>query len=176
MRALFLALLLLVPAPSLAVGGEDSAPPTPTETTTQCETGQIYDEATETCADPEEAHFDDDTRYLAARELAYAARFDDARRVLAAMDPADDRTLTYLGFIARKTGDLAAAERAYQAALAVNPDNLLARSYMGQGYAEAGRTDAARAQLTEIRTRGGRGTWAEISLRLALESGTGPSY
>ncbi|MFQ6552806.1 tetratricopeptide repeat protein [Aestuariibius insulae] len=176
MRAFVLALPLLVPSTLLAAGGGGSTPPTPTETTTQCENGQIYDEATKACADPKDARFDDDSRYDAARELAYADRHNDARHVLAAMDQSDDRTLTYLGFTARKMGDQAGAERYYQAALSANPDNLLARSYMGQGYAEAGDLDAARAQLTEIRTRGGRDTWAEVSLRLALESGTGPSY
>ena len=36
--------------------------------------------------------------------------------------------------------------------------------------------ELAYAQLTEIRSRGGRGTWAEISLRMALQNGQGYSY
>ena len=35
---------------------------------------------------------------------------------------------------------------------------------------------AAKAQLTEIRTRGGRNSWAEIALRMAIENGQGSSY
>ena len=91
-------------------------------------------------------------------------------------DQADDRVLTYRGFIARKSGDFAAAEAFYAAALAQNPDNLLARSYRGQGLAEIGDLVAARAELTEIRKRDGRGTWPELALRLAIENGRGFSY
>jgi hypothetical protein len=50
----------------------------------------------------------------------------------------------------------------------VNPDNLLARSYMGQALVEQGQVDLALAQLSEIRMRGGRGTWAETSLANAV--------
>jgi hypothetical protein len=41
---------------------------------------------------------------------------------------------------------------------------------------ELGQTEAARAQLGEIRARGGRQTWPEIALRNALRSGVGYSY
>ena len=176
MRHLILPLVLSLPTGALAVGGGSSTPPTPTETTTTCENGQIYDADTQTCVNPDQARLDDDTRYGAVRELAYAGRYDDALRVIETMDPADDRALTYRGFIARKTGDQPAALAYYRAALEANPDNLLARSYMGQGFAEAGDFDAARVELREIRARGGRETWPEVALRLAIETGTGPAY
>jgi len=34
----------------------------------------------------------------------------------------------------------------------------------------------AQTQLSEIRARDGRQTWPEIALRMAIDSGTGPSY
>ena len=83
---------------------------------------------------------------------------------------------TYRGFTARKMGDMDAAMRAYGRALDINPDNILVRSYMGQAFVETGQYELAQAQLTQIRTRGGRGTWAEISLRLAIQSGTTYNY
>ena len=64
----------------------------------------------------------------------------------------------------------------YRAALKANPDNLLARSYMGEALAEMGKAELARAELSEIRARGGRGTWAEIALRLAIETGQSRAY
>ena len=70
----------------------------------------------------------------------------------------DYRLLTYLGFTHRKMGNASTGLAYYQKALAVNPNNLLARSYMGQGYVASGNIELASAQLTEIRTRGGRGT------------------
>jgi hypothetical protein len=41
---------------------------------------------------------------------------------------------------------------------------------------EQGEVAAARAQLSQIRARGGRGTWPEVALRLALGSGRGFAY
>jgi len=61
-------------------------------------------------------------------------------------------------------------------ALVQNPDNILARSCMGQGFVEIGDLVAAKVQLTEIRPRGGRNTWAEFSLAQAIRSGVGYSY
>ncbi|MEO0765577.1 MAG: hypothetical protein AAFY75_06105 [Pseudomonadota bacterium] len=58
----------------------------------------------------------------------------------------------------------------------MNPDNILARSYMGQGMVAAGDKVAAMTQLREIQERGGVGTWAEASLRNAIQSGTTYNY
>ena len=81
-----------------------------------------------------------------------------------------------MGFTERKLGRRDSAMGYYKAALSANPDNLLARSYMGQSFVETGDMELAAAQLTEIRTRGGRNTWPEVSLRLAMQSGQGFAY
>lgn len=177
MRQLIFALALTCPLPALAVGGLEEDPPKPTETTTVCTDGKVWDADSKTCVAPRESRLDDDTLYRAARELAYAGQYEAAQGVLAAMsDPTEDRVLTYLGFTRRKLGDLEGGMAYYRAALEANPDNLLARSYMGEALAETGETALARAQLSEIRARGGRGTWAEIALRLAIESGQSRAY
>ncbi|MGR3434070.1 MAG: tetratricopeptide repeat protein [Shimia sp.] len=165
-----------LPVAAIAAGGGTSTPPTTTATTATCEEGYIYDEEAKACVVIQESRLDQDGLYDQVRELAYAGRLDDARAVLGMMDAADDRVQTYLGFTARKSGDATAATRYYRAALRANPDNLLARSYMGQGLAEAGDMAGARAQLREIRARGGRETWAEKSLVWAIETGRGTSY
>ncbi len=176
MRMTVLAAAVLAPTLTLAAGGGSPTPPT-TNTTVQCEGGKVWDVKVEACVDARESSLSDDVRYEAVRELAYAGRYADAQTVLAAMsNQNDDRVLTYLGFTHRKMGDVARGMAYYDQAIAQNPDNLLARSYMGQAHVEAGAMLQARAQLTEIRTRGGRGTWAELSLRMAIDSGTGYSY
>ena len=91
-------------------------------------------------------------------------------------DQSDDRVLTYWGFTHRKLGHTELANAFYLKALAKNPDNLLARSYMGQGFVAEGRVDDAIAQWREIRARGGEGTWAEASLRESIRSGITYSY
>ena len=176
--ALMTSTLLLAPALAFAAGSYDATPPKETATTTECEGTQVWDEDTETCVDAvEESKLDDDARYGAVRELAYAGRNEDAQAVLSAMaDQAEARVLTYWGFTHRKMGNAALATAYYERAIAVNPDNILARSYMGQGFVEEGRTSDAIEQWRQIKARGGDGTWAEASLRAAIRTGMTYSY
>lgn len=177
MRLLPAVVLALAPAVGLAAGTDDTTPPTPTETTGTCTDGKIWDAETKTCVDATDARLDDDTRFRAARELAYDGQLDAALRVLAAMAEGDsDRVLTYKGFANRKAGRIDLGHEYYRQALQKNPDNILARSYMAQGFVEAGDEPAALDQLAEIRARGGAGTWAETALIEALKTGRGFSY
>ena len=177
MRRLLLTTALLLPTAAFAAGGGSSNPPTPTGTTQTCSGGKVWSNAQQKCVNPQSGSLSDDDLYGAAREFAYAGQYQNTLNVLAAMaDQTEDRVLTYKGFAHRKMGDVALGNAYYRQAIAANPDNFLARSYMGQGFVEEGKLDMARAQLTEIRTRGGRGTWAEISLRMAIDSGRGYSY
>ncbi|MAY88905.1 MAG: hypothetical protein CML02_19550 [Pseudooceanicola sp.] len=174
-----LALAFALPATAYAAGtGSDSTtPPSTTKTTQSCEGVQVWDEKTKTCVDPKDSSLDADTLYDAVRELAYAGRISDAQGVLAAMpNQQDDRVLTYWGFTHRKLGDTVQAQAFYDRALTQNPDNILARSYMGQGMVDAGDIDGAVTQWREITARGGKGTWAEASLRQAIATGTTYNY
>lgn len=174
-RPALLALCLATPA--LAVGSDDSEPPQPTPTTTECKRGEVWDERQKKCLPKQSSELDDDQRYGAVRELAFAGRLDEAQDMLASLSEGEtDRVLTYRGFLARKQGDWEAGYAAYLAGLALNPDNLLLRSYMGQGLVERGDRAGAQVQLAEILSRGGEGTWAETALRRAISSGTGYSY
>lgn len=166
-----------LPLAAYAAGSDDTAPPAPTETTTTCAKGQIYDAGTKKCKNPEDASLDDDVRFEAVRELAYAGRYSDALATLDAMQEGDsDRSLTYRGFITRKAGNMAGGMAFYARALTVNPDNILARSYMGQALVEQGDIAAAARQLDEIRNRNGTGTWAETALSHAVGTGQTVSY
>lgn len=177
MRQIAIAAAILAPALAFAAGGDDKSPPKPTKTTTECNDGTVWDEKSKSCVAPKESRLDDDVLYRAAREFAYAGQYQHAIDALAAMsDPTEDRVLTYLGFAHRQSGETELGMAYYQQAIAKNPGNLLARSYMGQAYVKLGALELARAQLVEIQERGGRLTWAETSLRTAIESGKGHSY
>ena len=172
-----LATALLLPVSAFAAGSYDSGPPKTTKTTKACTASQIWDKKTKSCVDAKESRFNDDTRYDAARELAYVGRYDDALNVLAAMsDQKQSRVLTYYGFTHRKAGRTDLGMTYYAAALKADPDNILARSYMGQGRVEAGEYKAAFTQLAEIRARGGAGTWPEQALAQAITSGKTYNY
>ena len=174
---LALAALISMPMAAFAVGSDQTAPPKPTQTTTTCTQGKVWDDKSKSCVDPAHAALDDDARFAAVRELAYAGRAAEAQAVLATMSDQDaDRVQTYWAFTWRKLGrgDLAMAH--YDRALVTNPDNLQARSYFGQALALAGQRAAALAQLAEIRTRGGVGSWAEVSLDATIRTGRAANY
>ncbi len=168
---------LAAPTLGIAAGSDDSTPPKPTQTASDCKAGQVFDKQSKTCLDAKSEFLDDDTRYDAVRELAYAGAHDRALLVLAAMsDQSESRVLTYRGFLARQTGDMSGAFEFYAQALKADADNILARSYMGQGMVKLGQIEAAKMQLTEIRSRGGEGTWAEASLNKAITTGLVTNY
>jgi tetratricopeptide (TPR) repeat protein len=176
-RFTLMACTALLANPAFAVGSEDETPPTPTDTTLACEDGQILDEKTETCVDAEQQSFNDDDRYRAVRELAYAGAYDRALKVIKAADnPTDARFLNYRGFILRQTGDMGGAMAFYTAALRSDPDYILARSYMGMGLVQMGHVFAAKAQLQSIADRGGEQTWAYRALSDAINGNTQASY
>ena len=169
------ALLFGLSGAVFAAGSETSNPPKPTETTKKCKKGEIFDQKTKTCAKLQSNRFSDDQLYEAAREVAYGGQYLRALDILNfAANPNDPRMLNYQGFVHRKLGKLALAMAYYKAAIAIDPNYVLARSYMGQGFVADGNMSAARQQLFEIERRGGQNSWAyaslEKSIRLASSS------
>lgn len=159
-----------------AAGGDSSTAPKPTNTTKKCLFGRVYDKDAGRCVKPDKTNFTQDELYDAVRELAYDGQLKNAQTILRIMDQDDDRVMTYWGFTYRKMGELELANAYYNNAIEANPDNILARSYMGQGFVSEGKTDLAIMQWREIKARGGEGTWAETSLREAIQTGLTYSY
>lgn len=169
--------LALMPIVAFAAGSSSSDAPAPTPTTEQCAEGLVFDLATQSCMTAAESTNDDQAMMDDIRALSHEGRYADALGLLEKMeDQADPLVLTYYGFATRKAGDVPAGMAFYAEALAIDPDFILARSYMGQAHVEAGEMELAQAQLTEIRARGGSGTWAEWSLASAINTGEGYSY
>lgn len=160
---LLIATALALPHLASAAGSEN--PPA----TVKCAQGKVKDAKTGKCVKVESNLLNDDERYEAVREYAYAGQYDNALTVLAGFEDQDDpRVFNYLGFINRKQGNMDAAMDYYARALSIDPDYILARSYMGQGLAAQGDLAGAKIQLAEIRERGGRNTWAYTALSMAL--------
>ncbi len=155
-----------------AGSGSDSKPKT-----VFCTGGKVYSEEKGKCVPKQDSSLTDEDRMKTIRSLAYADRNAEAQTLLAMMqDQESDLALTYWGFTHRKLGNVDAAMIFYDKALQQNPDNLLARSYLGQAHVVSGRLDLARAELTEIRDRGGEGGWPEASLEEAIRTGTTFNY
>ena len=165
---IFLAAALAVALPATAFAAMDeTAPPKKPK----CESGFVYDKNSKKCLSKNGHTFDFDTLYQEVRSLSYDGRYTDAQDLLAMMPADNDRVLTYMGFTNRKMGNAEVAMEYYARALDRNPANVMARSYMGQGFVDDGNITAAIAQLREIRAHGGAGTWAEASLRTAIATG-----
>jgi tetratricopeptide (TPR) repeat protein len=146
--------------PAQAAPDDENSAPLPTETTVKCKEGEVFDEKEKKCVPIKKSGMnelmDDDALYDAARELAYFGRPQDAMALLVQMsDQNQPRVQNYLGFTNRKLGRMDAAMMHYQAALRMDPDYVLARSYMGMGLLTMGNVGAARIELAQIRMRAG---------------------
>ena len=95
----------------LAVGADDSDPPEPTETTTECAEGQVWDDKSGACVKADSSSLDDDVRYRAARELAHAGRYDEAAAALV--------SLPGIRFIKPRLGQRTVFRRSFSEGLAV---------------------------------------------------------
>ena len=174
MRLAPILLASLMPAAALAVGSGGSEP-APTETTETCAEGLVFDIATETCLPPEESTNEDSALLNDALRLNYEGRYAAALAVLAAVEPSSD-SLTQQGYATRRAGDMEGGLALYEAALTLDPANILTRSYRGMAYVELGRMDAARDELEMIWQAGGQGSWAEEALATAIRTGAGVDY
>ena len=63
--------------------------------------------------------------------------------------------LNIIGYSTRKLGDLDKGLESYHKALALDPDYLLAREYLGEGYLQKGDLVQVKGQLMEIAERCG---------------------
>ena len=160
------AIVLASTAAPFAAGGGGRDPNTP-----RCGKGKVWDNRQNKCVVAESGLIDDDTLYTAARDLAYADRYDEAIHLLSMAENRDDpRILNYLGFSHRKAGRMEVGLGYYREAIKRNPDYVLARSYMGQALVQIGDIEGARSQLAEIRRRAGPNNYPYFALAQTLRN------
>lgn len=133
--------------------GEDTGGSNPAGT---CKQGEVWDSTKKACIKASSGVLPDDDLYEQGRMLATTGHYDWALQVLAAVeDKSDPRVLNYIGYSHRKLGQLDAGIGYYRQALAIDPDFVLAREYLGEGYVAMGRVDLAKLELAEIEQRCG---------------------
>lgn len=155
-----------------------SAGSDPVETTTQnCPTGQTWSEQAGKCVIVKSNKLNDDERYTAGWKLAKAGEYARAINVLKTIrNQRDPKVLTYLGFSHRKLGDFSEGLAYYKQALAIDPDFVRAREYLGEGYIVMGKVDLAKQQLAEIKSRCGTGCAEYKQLAHAIATGRENSW
>jgi tetratricopeptide (TPR) repeat protein len=138
-------------APVYAMGDGDSSGTNPKP---KCKKGEVVKKGK--CVKPQSGVLPDEQLYQQGRALAYAGEYEWALEVLGAVSNKNDpRVLNYMGYSHRKAGRFAEAFSYYHKALEIDPNYVLAREYLGEGYVAAGRVDLAKLQLGEIATRCG---------------------
>ena len=148
--AAYCAAAMLTASPALTMGSDP--PPKPK---IDCKKKKNKDKPQ--CKKNNKTQLSDDELYYTGYWLARAGKFAEARKFfLQAKDQNNPRILNYLGFTARKLGDVQKALPYYQKALRINPDYTVARAYLGEAYLQLGTPAEARAQLAEIEKRCGR--------------------
>jgi Flp pilus assembly protein TadD len=140
------------------------------KTMTKCKHGMVFSSNKKKCVKANKSSMNDTQLFEIARAMAYAGQYENALIVLdAAKNQNDPRILNYKGYANRKAGRVDLAMTYYRKAIAIDGNYLLARSYMGQGLIVQGKVEEARAQLIEIRDRGGKDTYAYHALYDALK-------
>jgi tetratricopeptide (TPR) repeat protein len=180
-KLLYLSLAAFLMAPgsltAFAAGG-NSGGNGPTEPVLHCKNGEVIKtvkiggKKVKKCVKLESGVLPDEDLYQQGRLLAKAGEYDWALQVLAAVQNQNDpRVLNYTGYSNRKAGRLEIGITYYRKALAIDPNFVLAREYLGEGYVAAGRIDLARLELDEIKTRAGIGSEEYQDLSKAIATG-----
>lgn len=93
--------------------------------------------------------------FYAGYWLARNGHYEEALTYLNKAEPRTTRVLTYIGFATRKLGNVEKALGYYAEALAMNPDNTVARAYLGEAHLQRGDLPKAETELKEIAVRCG---------------------
>lgn len=171
--ALALSVCLTLPAFAAGDGGGGSGgSDASTSAETKCKEteGKVWNKKTKKCENAQEGSLDIDSIYETARHLATIGRYDEAIVLLYPLsDKQDKRVLNYLGYSWRKSGHVDVGLKYYKQALAIDPDYVLVREYMGEALIQKGDIAGAKVQLQEIANRCGETCEPYMALKAELK-------
>lgn len=108
----------------------------------------------------------DDAVVNGAYWLAHAGKYREALTLLGSVaDKENPRALNAMGFATRKLGNVDGALPYYARALALQPDYVQAREYLGEAFLAKGDVVHAREQLGEIERRAGAASVSFANLK-----------
>jgi tetratricopeptide (TPR) repeat protein len=119
-----------------------------------CGNGEVWSSGQHACIDGHSASLTDQDFYTEAVALADEGQYREALQMLANVKKQEQsRVLNMVGYATRKLGDVDKGLDYYQRALALDPNYLRAREYLGEGYLQKGDVAKAKEQLSEIADR-----------------------
>jgi tetratricopeptide (TPR) repeat protein len=148
-----------------AAGSGSSSTPT-------CKSGWVYSASKKKCVKQTSEIVPDKSLKAQGWALARAGQYENAVDLfLLVADKRDPEVLNGLGYTHRKMGKVEKGISYYQEALDINPNYILAREYLGEGYVKLGKLELAREQLAEIGTRCGTACEEYLLLAQAIDTG-----
>ncbi len=162
-------LTLTFGATAFAASGGSSGGNTPIV----CKTGYVYSQAKQICVKAGAGLLDDKEFYEQGHALAKAGHYEAALAALNAIKDQDDSmVLTMIGYSFRKSGNWDAGVAYYDRALAIDPNNVNTREYLGEAYLAKGRIDLAQEQLDTIEAIAGTDSEQYMELAFAIAEGS----
>jgi tetratricopeptide (TPR) repeat protein len=138
----------------------------------KCPSGTAWSKQEQKCVEQKSGSLSDEDLARAGRQLAMDGHYQEAIKVLElAANENDPAVLTYLGYSHRKLGNIDLGISLYKKALAIDPDNVDTREYLGEGYVSKGEFDLAWLELVEIEKRCGKTCVEYQALEKAMRSG-----
>lgn len=134
-------------------GGQAGSAPVRT-----CKAGYVFEKKTHKCVTKSSGVVPDGDLLEQGWALAKSGHLEEGRELFAMVadkGQANAEALNGLGYTNRKLGNFDIAIAYYKRSLAIDPNYLNAREYLGEGYVTAGMIDLAKEQLAEIARRGG---------------------
>ncbi len=142
--AAVLGLTIVASSPVFAAGSDP-------EDMIECRKGLVYDKKKKKCVPAQSGITPDTVLTDNAYRLAKAGKPEEALTLLDMVrDQQSPTVLNYRGYATRLTGKVDQGIVFYKQALAIDPNNVLVREYLGEAYVTKGKIALARAQLRKI--------------------------
>ena len=122
-----------------------------------CRSGYVWSCSRKTCVQRGGELLNDRDLYMEAVSLIEAGEYKTALSFLWLIEKREDpKVLNYIGYTTRRLGNVDDGIKYYHRALALDPNYVQAREYLGEGYLQKGDLGAATVQLAQIEQRCGR--------------------
>ena len=157
-------------AAPVSAAGSDPVP------VVKCKKGKVYSDSLGRCVRKTSQLLTDEEKFASAHWKAKRGEYAEARALLETIENKNQaKVLNYIGYTTRKMGDVSGGLRYYRQALAIDPNYVKAREYMGEGFLQKGDLASAKLQLSEIGARCGTGCseYTQLSNAIAAYEKTG---